>query len=447
MTFSKLKWLILFRVALLLAILIVAAYLVMTRKYLALTIAVVVIIFFVADMYRFQLKVHKEFNQFVDSVRYRDFSLSFNEKNLPAEIEEVRKGFNEINSTLRNISKEKETQHQYLQSILELIETGILSYEEESGEVLWMNEALKKMMRIPYLKRVQSIQPRFDALYKAIVSLKYNEQKLVTLDLDNTSFKVLLAASIFQTEGKKYKLVAFQNVNEVVEETEAKAWQKLLSVMTHEIMNSIAPISSLAETLGKRLHDFSYDTEEPDQFEDLKVGIETIKRRSEGLQKFAETYRSLSKINTLNLEKVYVNDMFYNLQQLMRPTLQQKNIELQITVKEPELFLQADASLMEQVFINLLVNAIDAVKEAEKPFIHLWADGSANRKTILKVSDNGAGMKDDVLENIFIPFFTTKKNGSGIGLSLCKQIVMLHHGTIQAQSIRGQGTVFSIQFN
>ncbi|HEY1022822.1 MAG TPA: HAMP domain-containing sensor histidine kinase, partial [Flavisolibacter sp.] len=242
------------------------------------------------------------------------------------------------------------------------------------------------------------------------------------------------------------KLIAFQNVNEALDETESKAWQKLLSVMTHEIMNSVAPISSLAETLKNRLQLASPSIED-DAVEDLELGIDTIKRRSEGLLKFAETYRSLNKITTLNLKKIYVRDLFGNLHQLMQPTFEQKGVELEIILKNPELQMQADFSLMEQVFINLIVNALEAVKEAEHPRVILSADQSLDRKIILKVADNGQGMPEEVMEKIFIPFFSTKKSGSGIGLSLCKQIVMLHKGTIQVQSKEGQGTVFVMQFS
>jgi signal transduction histidine kinase len=233
-------------------------------------------------------------------------------------------------------------------------------------------------------------------------------------------------------------------VNEALDETESKAWQKLLSVMTHEIMNSIAPISSLADTLKNRLQR-TERTNNAD-IEDLEIGIDTIKRRSEGLLKFAETYRNLNKITTLSLQKVYIRDLFGNIYQLMQPTLAQKNIELEIILKDPALQIEADPNLLEQVLINLVVNAIEAVKEKETPKIILSAEQALNKKTFLKVADNGQGMPEEVLEKIFIPFFSTKKNGSGIGLSLCKQIVMLHRGTLQAQSVEGQGSVFTMQF-
>lgn len=396
--------------------------------------------------FRFQKKTHEEVSQFLEAVHYRDFSRYFDVKHASADIQPLRQGFNDINTTFKVISQEKETQYQYLQKILELVDTGILSYETESGEVIWMNETLKKMLEIPYLKTIQSLNKRHPILFEEINSISPSESKIVTIQLEKTNFKALLSASSFQINEKKSKLIAFQNVNEALDETESKAWQKLLSVMTHEIMNSVAPISSLAETLKNRLNMASASLDD-DAVEDLELGIDTIKRRSEGLLKFAETYRSLNKITKLNLKKVYVRELFGNLHQLMQPTFEQKGVELEIILKNPELMMQADMSLMEQVFINLIVNALEAVKEKEHPKILLSADTTLDRKIILKVADNGQGMPEEVLDKIFIPFFSTKKSGSGIGLSLCKQIIMLHKGTIQVQSIEGKGTVFQIQFS
>jgi two-component system nitrogen regulation sensor histidine kinase NtrY len=218
-------------------------------------------------------------------------------------------------------------------------------------------------------------------------------------------------------------------------------------VMTHEIMNSVAPISSLADTLKNRLEKSIPDlSNKTGAIDDLEIGIETIKRRSEGLLKFAETYRNLNKISQPNLKKVLVRDLFETLFQLMQPTLDQKNIQLDIVLKEPNLAVEADTSLVEQVLINLLVNAIEAVKDNPEPKIILSADAMQNNKVQLKITDNGAGMTEEVMEKIFIPFFSTKKSGSGIGLSLCKQIMMLHKGNIQVQSKPGRGTAFVLQF-
>jgi signal transduction histidine kinase len=406
-----------------------------------------VIIYIVVDFFNFHKKAHDEVKQFVESIHYRDFSRNFDVKHASSDVKPLRAGFNEINETFKVISKEKETQYQYLQKILELVDTGILSYNQESGEVVWINETLKKMLAIPYLKTIHSLAKRDEELYKQVLALKPAETKIGTAHAEKKAFRVLLSATAFQTGGEKFKLIAFQNVDEALDETESKAWQKLLSVMTHEIMNSIAPISSLADTLKNRLQASlpSLNNNEG-SIDDLQLGIDTIKKRSEGLLKFAETYRNLNKITTLNLKKIYVRDLFENLYSLMEPTLDQKNIELEVVLKDTALMLEADTSLVEQILINLLVNSIDAVKDREDGRIVLSGYITLEKKVVLKIADNGIGMSAEVVDKIFVPFFSTKKNGSGIGLSLCKQIMMLHHGNIYVQSIEGEGTSFILQF-
>ncbi|HEX8334209.1 MAG TPA: HAMP domain-containing sensor histidine kinase [Segetibacter sp.] len=438
---------ILLRVLFLFITLCAASFLLVQGLYIYIAFVIPVIIYQVVEFYRFHQKAHDELNQFVESIQYRDFSRNFDVKHAPVDLQPLRKGFNQINSTFKIISKEKETQYQYLQKILELVDTGILSYKDATGEVVWMNESLKKLLQLPYLKTIHSLSKRDDSLYKQVLALKPGETKIGTAHLEKGSFKVLLSATAFQTDGEKYYLIAFQNVDEALDETESKAWQKLLSVMTHEIMNSIAPISSLADTLKSRLQLSMPDLKNnAGSIDDLELGIETIKRRSEGLLKFAETYRNLNKITQPNVKRVYVRDLFENLNVLMQPTLDQKSIDMDIVLKDTDLILEADTNLVEQVLINLVVNAIEAVKEQEDARIILSGYLSTNRKTIIKITDNGVGMPEEVIDKIFIPFFSTKKTGSGIGLSLCKQIMMLHHGNIQVQSVEGKGTSFILQF-
>ena len=444
MIFKKIEWRLLFRLVLLFAVLTGAAWFLVNKKYLYVGLLAAVLIFLMYDIYRMLKKAQDEVQEFVESIHYRDFSRYFNVKHAPAELQPLRKGFNEINSTFKVISKEKEVQYQYLQKILELVDTGIISYEIESGTLNWMNDSFKKMMDIPYLKTIHSLEKRQANLYKEIIAIRPGESKIVAITKENRQIKTLLAATIFQTEGVTNKVIACQNINEALDETEAKAWQKLLSVMTHEVMNSVAPISSLAGTLKNRLPKANSNTDSSNM-DDLELGLETIQRRSEGLLKFTETYRNLNKITTPNLKKVFVRDLFENLNTLMQPTLEQKNIELEIILKDPDLMAEVDVNLIEQVLINLLVNALEAVKERSIPRIVLSA-ATENNRVLIKVADNGSGISEELMDKIFIPFFSTKKSGSGIGLSLCKQIMLLHKGNIQVQSVSEEGTVFLLQF-
>ena len=443
--FKKFELRILIRVIILFAVLCLTAVVVVTAQYIYLIILLPVLAWQFSDFYRFFRKTQDELDQFVESIHYRDFSRHFDVSRAPDELKTMRKGFNDINSTFKVISRERETQFLYLQKILELVETGILSYETESGEVVWMNDSLKKILGIPYLKTMHSLEKRDAYLFKEINQLQPGVGKIVSISRDNGIVKVLASATAFQTDSKMYKLAAFQNVNEALDETEAKAWQKLLSVMTHEIMNSVAPISSLADTMLDRLQKATeLMKEQPSAIEDLELGIETIRRRSEGLLKFAETYRNLNKIVAPTLRKVLLRDLFENLHQLMLPTLEQKNVQLEIILQNPELSYEMDATLIEQVLINLLVNGIEAVKDKPNPRIQLSAFNASNNKINIKVADNGCGIPSSLMDRIFIPFFSTRKNGSGIGLSLSQQILLLHKGSIQVQSVENEGSVFTL---
>src|SRR5690348_2090059 len=356
--FQTTSWRVFIRIFFLLVTIGATAFIILTKNYIYLVLCVPVIAYQVMELYRFQRKAENELKQFVESVHYRDFSRHFDVKHAPAELQPLREGFNQINSTFQVISKEKEMQYQYLQKILELVDTGILSYEVDTGEIFWMNESLKKMLRVPYLKTIHSLAKRDNALYEDILALKPGDGKITKAHIEKRSFKILLSATAFLTGEKKFKLIAFQNINEALDETESKAWQKLLSVMTHEIMNSVAPISSLADTLKNRLQKSVEEPNDSVAIEDLEIGIETIKRRSEGLLKFAQTYRNLNKITRLSLKKLHIHELFANLHQLMQPTLEQKNIDLEIILRETDLSFEADPSLIEQVLINLIVNAM-----------------------------------------------------------------------------------------
>jgi signal transduction histidine kinase len=447
MIFNRYEWRLLLRVFLLFLALLAASYVVVIGQPLYLVIFVPLIIYAVIEMIRFQKKAQDEVNQFVESIHYRDFSRHFDVLRAPNELKPLRKGFNDINTTFKLISRERETQYHYLQKILELVDTGILSFEEESGNISWINEAFKNLIGIPYLKTVHSLEKREPSLYLELIKVKPGDSKIITVTRNQQLVKILITASVMRSDDILYKLIAFQNVSEALDETESKAWQKLLNVMTHEIMNSVAPISSLADTLKNRLQSPEIaNSVQSSELEDLELGIDTIKRRSEGLLKFTESYRSLNKITKLDLNKILVRDLFENLNSLMRPTLEKKNIELEIILRDPTLAIQADINLIEQVMINLLVNAIEAVKDREEPRLILSAEIQNNSKTLVKVTDNGLGMPPELLDKIFIPFFSTRKTGSGIGLSLCKQIMLLHKGNIQVQSTEGKGSSFILQF-
>jgi signal transduction histidine kinase len=386
-------------------------------------------------------------DDFFEAVKYRDFSRWFPEDRGPKDIRFLYTGFNEINRTIKEINSQNQAQYVYLQKILEMVDIGIIAYNLETGDVLWSNDSFGEILDIPSFKNIRFVENRKPELFNTIFETYHREPDSLTIALQNDSIKILISDTVFQVEADAFKLIVIQNIDETLNKNESESWKKLLSVMTHEIMNSIAPISSLADTLQRNLQLSIEDPSEHHlELEDLNAGVKTIKNRSEGLLKFAKTYRSLSKVTNLNLQRVKISDVFENIQLLMEPSIKAKHINIEFNVSSPKLELDIDTHLIEQVLINLILNAVDAFKNQDNGEIKVLASQNQNRDILIKVYDNGSGIPQDILENIFVPFFTSKTTGSGIGLSLCKQIMMLHKGRIIVKSVEGEGSIFSLVF-
>ncbi|MFL0353099.1 PAS domain-containing sensor histidine kinase [Xanthomarina sp. GH4-25] len=406
-----------------------------------------IILYLLFDLYAFVKRRFAAIGDFFEAVKYRDFSRWFPEDRGPKDIRFLYTGFNEINRTIKEINSKNEAQYVYLQKILEMVDIGIIAFNIETGNVLWSNDSFRETLDVPAFKNIRFVESRQPELYNTIFETYHREPNSITIAVQNEKIKILISDTVFQVDNDAFKLIVVQNIDDTLNKNESEAWKKLLSVMTHEIMNSIAPISSLADTLQRNLQ---LTLEKPDDYklelEDLNSGIKTIKNRSEGLLKFAKTYRSLSKVTHLNLQRVKIVELFDSIQLLMEPSIKSKNIEVEFNVSSKKLELDIDAHLIEQVMINLILNAIDACKEQPNPSIKIIAEKMPNRDVAIKVYDNGSGIPQDIMENIFVPFFTSKSTGSGIGLSLCKQIMLLHKGKILVNSKEGEGSVFSLVF-
>jgi signal transduction histidine kinase len=251
--------------------------------------------------------------------------------------------------------------------------------------------------------------------------------------------------------GEDYTLVAFQDIHAELEEKEIESWQKLIRVLTHEIMNSITPISSLASTVNTMLIDDNgekpliRELDESD-VESIKQALDTVQNRSQGLLNFVDIYRNLTRIPKPNFRYFPISECFDRVEQLLKPKIESHNIVCSRKVFPQDLMLTADPDLLDQVIINLVLNSIDAVKNAVNSKISLVAYSNQNNKITIEVQDNGTGIKQDIIDKIFFPFFTSKENGSGIGLSLSRQIMHLHKGSIWVKSKPGEGSVFTLTF-
>lgn len=413
-------------------------------------LVLVIAIFQVTAIIRYINRINTELRDFIGAVKYRDFSQNYAVKNAPASVYVLRQAFNDVGRAFNELNIEKETQYRYLQTIMEIVDTGILLFDDD-GQVKWMNEAVKKMFNLPELKHIDGLKSRNDDLKEIIETLTPGKNKLLEIDTGHFPMKVVSSTMRFRLNGKIQSMFVFKNVNEAVQETEMQTWQKLLRTITHEIMNSVAPIASLAETLKKRLATINseggFESSDNEAIEDIELMVDVIRKRSDGLLKFTETYRSLSKITIPALSVIHVKDLFNHLNQLLGPDLQQKGIKITTELRDPGLKLDVDVSLIEQVLINLIINAAEAVKDKAEPQIKLISYINESHHSVIEVIDNGVGIPASIRDQVFIPFFTTRKNGSGIGLSLSRQIMQLHKGSIVVDSREGEGSIFRLMFN
>ncbi|MEO1033490.1 MAG: HAMP domain-containing sensor histidine kinase [Bacteroidota bacterium] len=447
MNFRAYILILFFRIFLLVGLILGLLYFIDNNKTTYVVLSSVVILYLLINTYTFVKRRFVAMDDFFEAVKYRDFSRWFPEDRGPKDIRFLYKGFNEINRTIKEINSQNQAQYVYLQKILEMVDIGIIAYNLENGNVLWSNDSFGDILDVPSFKNIRFVENRKPELFNTVFETYHREPNSISIALQNESIKILISDTVFQVDDDAFKLIVVQNIDDTLNKNESESWKKLLSVMTHEIMNSITPISSLADTLQSNLELSIKNPKAHDlELEDLNSGIKTIKNRSEGLLKFAKTYRSLSKVTNLNLQRVRVSELFNNIQLLMAPSIEAKNIAIEFKTSGARLELDIDTHLIEQVLINLLLNAVDACKHKDDAQIKVLASQNPNRDIVIKVYDNGSGIPQDILENIFVPFFTSKATGSGIGLSLCKQIMLLHKGRILVKSVEGEGTVFSLVF-
>lgn len=436
-----------FRILLIVSIILAIIYCYYNDKTVYATLAFFGLLYVFVNTYTFVKRRFVAMDDFFEAVKYRDFSRWFPENRGPKDIRFLYTGFNEINRTIKEINSQNQAQYVYLQKILEMVDIGIIAFNIETGDVLWSNDSFGDILDIPSFKNVHFVENRKPELFNTVFETYNREPNSISIALQNESIKILISDTVFQVDDDAFKLIVIQDIDNTLNKNESESWKKLLSVMTHEIMNSIAPISSLADTLQSNLQlAIEQPKEATLELDDINSGLKTIKNRSEGLLQFAKTYRSLNKVTQLNLQRVKVDDLFNNIRLLMEPSITAKNIAISFKVSSPRLELDIDTHLIEQVLINLILNAVDACKHRTDAEIKVIAEQNPNRDISIKVFDNGLGIPQDILENIFVPFFTSKTTGSGIGLSLCKQIMLLHKGRILVKSVEDEGSVFSLLF-
>ena len=404
----------------------------------------------VGSLQHFVERTNRKLTQFLESIRHSDFSTSFSDKGLGHSFEGLNRAFNEVIREFRKNRAEKEENYNYLLTVVQHVSIGIIAYRKD-GKVDIINNAVKRLLRITNLKDIRDLSAVKQELPSLLLNLKAGDKQLIKLVIEDELQQILVYATEFRMRGEEFLLVSLQNISSELDEKEIESWQKLIRVLTHEIMNSITPISSLAATVQELLIDEEEDNlnlKELDEedIESVYQALATISSRSQGLLTFVETYRNLTRIPRPNFRHFPVRDLFDRAQLLLNPKIEKAGILCTSRIFPEDLMITADPDLLDQVFINLLLNAIDAVKDTSGPAITVTASVNINGRVSIDFADNGSGIKPDIMDKVFMPFFTSKKEGSGIGLSLSRQIMHLHKGTITVKSKPNEGAVFTLVF-
>ncbi|MBN1416638.1 MAG: hypothetical protein JW973_16160 [Bacteroidales bacterium] len=451
MVFKNYRANIIIRVILLAACIFLFFYTLQIKYFIAPVIAGVLILFQIGSLIRYLDKTNRELTSFLESVRFSEFTRSFNMEEREGTYAELNKAFNEVIEDFQKVRAEKEENFHYLQTIVQNIDVSVIAYTTD-GNIELINKAAKKLFQVATIKNIKALETLSSELVENLLNIKPGENKLVKVQVEDDILQLAIYSSTIKIKDKLIYLVTIKDIQTVLEEQETEAWQKLIRVLTHEIMNSITPIASLSSTLDLMLkginirHDTADINFDRESVNEIQEALQTINKRSTGLLHFVNTYRNLTRIPNPNFKVCSVTEIFNNIRKLLEDEFARNNIGLSIHVDPDSLQLTADEQLMEQVLINLIKNSIHALSSRPDAQIKLLGYLNKRGRVTLQVSDNGPGILKDVLDKIFIPFFTTKPSGSGIGLSLSKQILRLHNATISAHSEPEKETVFTMTF-
>jgi two-component system, NtrC family, nitrogen regulation sensor histidine kinase NtrY len=395
-------------------------------------------------------KTNSDLAKFFSSVQDHDSSVRFQEETRNGSFRKLHDSMNQLNTIIQNSNIENERTSSFLQSLVDHVDIGLLTFDH-TGKIGIYNRAAKRCLNVRQIRQLSSLKMMNDELFKIISTIKPGQEILHKMKMDNPLQSLLIKATELKFESNVIKLVSFQDITNELDKKELDSWQRLIRVLTHEIMNSISPITSLTSVIAGYFK--NKDNENPVLPEKINrqiisktlSGLNTIEETGKGLLDFVDRYRSLTSLPKPNLCRFAIDDLFLKCKLLMGSFISD-NIKIITSVCPEDIALEADYSQVEQVLINLIKNAGEALSGMQNGTILLKALHT-DEGTLIQVEDNGTGISGDIIEDIFVPFYTTKENGSGIGLSLSKQIMQNHKGTITVTSVPDQGATFTLKFH
>jgi nitrogen fixation/metabolism regulation signal transduction histidine kinase len=408
----------------------------------------------IIELVRFIEKFKSNILVFLESINQGDYTLTFPKGNTKNSDGRFANLFNSIVRNFQSLRAEKETRHIFLNTVIEQVSVAIIGYDDNKNITL-INNAAKELLDRPYIKNVSGIIKVSKQLHDEIIQVDGKDGVLIKYERQGELMQVLLRATEMKSNGEYLKIVTLQDIKNELDEKELESWQKLIRIINHEVMNSMIPLSTLTNVNKSVLQEIKAGREsgeslsiDEDRISDVIEGMEIIEGRSKGIMDFVKSVKSLTNISKPNFVPVRINDLLNRVYTLMNPEFTKTQVDLVLRLPTENFSTTGDLELLEHALINLIKNAREAFGE-QKPSKVFKVVLSADRRdgfTTISVQDNGPGMSAEIRENIFVPFYTTKKGGSGIGLALSRQIMRLHKGQLICQSEEGKGTIFTLKF-
>lgn len=401
------------------------------------------------SLYFYINEIRSDIKRFILAVKTRDHTLNFKNKATRGSFPELYESFGDILQVHKQIRLEQEAMFQLIKTILEQVPVGVIvvnrnKNKSDHQEIAFFNQASSTLLGVPAYKYWHRLEQHLPAFTQEIEQISSGGKRFLELKIHDKFIQLSTEVIPLNLYGTNYTIISFQNIKDEIEQKETEAWNRLIGVISHEILNSITPISSLSDTINSMVT--GKQNLDTDKMGDLKMALQTIKRRSSGLLDFVKDYRLIAELPTPNLESHTIGEILKHIKVLMQPFARVKNVVLEVEQTSSKITIQLDLKLIEQVLINLITNSIYAVDGMDNPLIAVNYR-LENTKLYIDVSDNGKGIEPADLEKIFVPFYTTRKNGSGIGLTISRNIMKMHRGSIEVISVPNDQTTFSLLFN
>ena len=412
-------------------------------------LASVLLAILVAELWRFVSRTNREVARFLDAVRFADYSQRFDFEETGSGFADLGRTFTEIMEQLRSRRSGLESSLRHQRALVEHIPVPLLTVHADDSITL-QNNAARRLFGAAHVTRVGDLRQFGTSFARAVDEAIPGERELVTFAVEGVDYHLTLATTEIVIEGARERLISLQDIQSELDATQAEAWQDLVRVLTHEIMNSITPVTSLARTASDLVDDVvkesGPDSRIAEELGDVQHAVATVARRSDSLMQFIDSYRQITRLAPPEKKRVELLDLFEAVTRLASAEWQDERVALSSDVEPSGLYVYADRDLLEPVLLNLLRNAWQATREVDEPTIRIIGRLNRRGNTVIEIIDNGPGVPDEIANKIFVPFFTTREGGSGVGLALARQVMIAHGGFIRLGRGQKDGTTFTLTF-